>query len=252
MSEEDQKTPSTIDLSRRHFLRDTATLTAGLSLAGMVTLANMPPAQAAQLVPDSTQPADRAKALPDIAKPADRAKALLVDRARCTGCHSCVFACSMQHDNVVRPSTARIHVRRYYGLVDVPIICWHCQDAPCVAACPVTPQKAIVKNKDTNVVTFVDERLCLGASCNKCLEACPPQYLRRHPETAKPLFCDLCGGNPQCVKACARQSMETGEILRSDGQFAGVHWSYREMTPAQAAEGLMLKLFYPNQTGERR
>jgi Fe-S-cluster-containing dehydrogenase component len=163
-----------------------------------------------------------------------------------------VFACSLYHDDEVRPATARLHVRRYYGLVDVPIICWHCPDAPCVAACPVTPQKAIAKNKDTNIVAFTDEKLCLGASCNKCLEACPPQYLRRHPETAKPMFCNLCDGDPRCVKACERQAHETGETLRSDTQVAGLHWSYREVVPEQAAEGLMLKLFFPNKTGERR
>jgi len=239
MSKEDQKNPLPVEWCRRNFLRNSAALTVGLSLAGMVSLSNLPPAQAAQMVVDAK-------------KPAVPAKSLLVDRANCTGCHSCVFACSMFHEGVVRPATARIHIRRYYGLVDVPILCWHCEDAPCVTACPVTPQKAIAKNKDTNTIYYVDEKLCLGASCNKCLEACPPQYLRRHPETARPLFCDLCGGDPQCVQACARQSFETGETMRADSQLAGVHWSYREVTPEEAADGLMLKLFYPNKAGERR
>lgn len=238
MSKKDQEAPGK-ELSRRHFLRNSAALTAGLSLAGMAGLANTPLAHSAQKVEE------RKKAVA-------AAKSLMVERANCTGCHSCVFACSLFHENVVRPSTARIYIRRYHGLVDVPMMCWHCPDAPCVTACPVTPRKAIAKDKDTNVIAFTDENLCLGASCNKCIEACPPQYLRRHPETAKPMFCDLCGGDPQCVKACARQSAETGETLRSDAQVGGLHWSYREVTPDEAAEGLMLKLFYPNKTGERR
>lgn len=238
MPKKDQDT-SQKGLSRRHFLRNSAMLTAGLSLAGMVSLTNTPLAKSAQQVEA------RKKAVA-------AAKSLMVERANCTGCHSCVFACSLYHENVVRPATAKIYIRRYYGLVDVPMMCWHCADAPCVAACPITPVKAIEKNKDTNVIAYTDEKLCLGASCNKCMEACPPQYLRRHPETAKPMFCDLCGGDPQCVKACARQSHETGETLRSDTQLGGLHWSYREVTPGEAADGLMLKLFYPNKTGERR
>ena len=239
MPKKDSDTMSQNDLSRRQFLRNSALLTAGVSLASMATIVNAPVAESAQAV------AEKKKII-------GKARSLMIERANCTGCHSCVFACSMYHENVVRPSTARIYIKRYYGLVDVPMLCWHCSDAPCVAACPVTPEKAVVKNKETGVVEFTDENKCLAATCNKCIEACPPQYLRRHPETAKPMFCDLCGGDPQCVKACTRQSAETGETLRSDNQVGGLHWSYREVTPDEAADGLMKKLFYPNTNGERR
>ena len=219
-------------LSRRHFLRNSAAVAVVLPLTGLALAAN-------------------AEAAEEVKKAMGSAKSLMVERKNCTGCNSCAFACSLYHDNEVRPATARIYVRRFYGLVDVPIMCWHCEDAPCVAACPTTP-KAIEKKKGTNAVGFTDEKLCLGAKCNKCMEACPPQYLRRHPETAKPLFCDLCNGDPQCVKACERQSKESGETLRCDTRVAGLHWSYREVTPQEAADGLMLKLFYPNLKGERK
>ena len=233
MPKEDGSGSAKRGISRRIFLRNSAIVAASVPLVSMVTVSD------ARAATEATK------------KTVVRAKSLMVDRARCTGCHSCVFACSLHHEQHVRPSTARIHIRRYNGLVDVPLICWHCADAPCVTACPVTPSRAIEKNKETNVVQFTDEKRCLGASCNKCIEACPAQYLRRHPETGKPLFCDLCGGDPQCVKACNRQARETGETLRWDTQLGGIHWSYREVTPQDAAEGLMLKLFYPNKTGER-
>ncbi len=232
MSKEDGNSSGKPELSRRHFLRNSAAVAVVLPLSGLALAADL-------------------KAAEEVKKAVAQAKSLMVERKNCTGCNSCVFACSLFHDNEVRPSTARIHVRRYYGLVDVPIMCWHCADAPCVTACPTTP-KAIEKNKDTNVVQYTDEKLCLGAKCNKCMEACPPQYLRRHPETAKPLFCDLCGGDPECVKACTRQSKESGETLRSDVMIGGLHWSYREVTPEEAADGLMKKLFYPNLKGERK
>lgn len=217
MTKENAEKEVVVDEGRRLFLRNSTIAAAGFPLAQIAYAAN---ASAAQ------QPAQQATAAP--AKP--RAKSLLVQRRKCTGCNSCTFACSLYHDKVVRPATARIYVRRYYGLVDVPILCWHCPDAPCVKACPVDP-KAIEKNRETNVVGYTDEKRCLGASCNKCLEACPPRYLRRHPETAKPIFCDLCDGDPQCVHACNRQERESGEILRSDTQIAGLHWSYRDVSP---------------------
>jgi Fe-S-cluster-containing hydrogenase component 2 len=230
-------------LSRRHFLRNSALAAAGFPLASLVIASRT---QAAQAVP----PGKAAEAAP---KTVNAAKSLMIERKKCTGCNSCVFACSLYHDNEVRPATARIYVRRYYGLVDVPILCWHCPDAPCVEACPVTPVKAITTDKDSNVVKFTDESRCLGVEkCGKCVEVCPPRYLRAHPETNHPLFCDLCGGDPRCVQACNRQAKETGETLRCDTQVAGLHWSYREVTPEEAADGLMLSLFYPNQKGERR
>jgi Fe-S-cluster-containing dehydrogenase component len=257
MSKEDQKNPIALkkekgqseiktDLSRRIFLQTSTVLAAAFPLAGIAAAASQ--AHAAQATPPAAAPAKPAAAAAP-AKP--KAKALMVQRKRCTGCNSCTYACSLFHDDEVRPATARIYVRRYYGLVDVPIMCWHCPDAPCVQVCPTTP-KAIEKDKDSNVIRYTDEKRCLGASCNKCMEACPPQFLRRHPETAKPLFCDLCDGDPQCVQACARQSKESGETLRADGQIGGLHRSYQEVTPEEAADGLMLSLFYPNLKGERR
>ncbi len=234
MSKLDQKTPTLVEITRRNFL--SGSVATGLSLAAMASLVKAAPAQAQAAAP-----------IP----PAQRARTLSVERGNCTGCCSCVTACSLFHDNVVRPATARIYVQRFYGLVDVPMMCWHCPDAPCVEACPVTPQKAIAKDKETNIISYVDENLCLGASCNRCIQACPSQYLRRHPETARPIFCDLCDGDPQCVKACARQALESGETLRCDTQHAGIHYSYRDVTPGEAADGLMQRLFYPNKFGER-
>ena len=222
-------------LSRRSFLR-----------GSIATVAVAVPA----LAMADTKKAAAADAKPAAEKP--KYKSLLVFRKNCTGCNSCAYACSLYHEGYVRPAVARIYVRRVKGIVDIPNICWHCSDSPCVEACPVTPEKAIYKDKESNVIKYRDEKLCLGSKCNKCVEACPPHYLRVHPETDKPMFCDLCGGDPECVKACTRQYRETGEILRADMQVGGVHRSFRDVTPEEAEAGLIKSLFYPNVEGERR
>ena len=230
-----------LELSRRHFLGGSLALTAGLSLAGVANMMKASPAEAAAAA------ATKAPAAP----PRPQMRSLSLDHGRCTGCHGCVYACGLHHENAVRPATSRIHIRRFYGMVDVPIICWHCVDAPCVAACPVTPKKALVKDEKTNIITL-EEKLCLGASCSLCIEACPPQYIRRHPDTAMPIICDLCGGDPQCVSICKTQAQESGECLRADPVIGGLHRSFREFTPEMLADNLMHRLFYPNVTGERR
>jgi len=178
-------------------------------------------------------------------------KYLFAERQNCTGCRACEYACSSYHEGLVRPAASRIHVRKYRGIVDVPVICHHCDDAPCIAACPTNPP-AIQKDPDTNGITL-NSKACLGSKCLKCQEACPSEFIRVHPDTGKPLMCDLCGGDPECVKACAEQA--TGPLapcLVAGPGGAGVNMAFRKVTPDKAAKDLMSQLYYPNKDGKRR
>lgn len=47
---------------------------------------------------------------------------------------------------------------------------------------------------------LVEEEKC--TSCGACVRACPGKVMRLHPRTRKAMVCDLCGGEPECVKAC--------------------------------------------------
>ena len=47
---------------------------------------------------------------------------------------------------------------------------------------------------------------CIG--CAACVDACPFGMAALHPESGLALICDLCGGDPACVKRCA-----TGAIV---------------------------------------
>jgi Fe-S-cluster-containing dehydrogenase component len=243
MSKEGENNQDKNGLSRRKFLRNSAIAVASVPLVSLAAVA------AAPQKAEALAPAATGNKIPPM-EPLGRAKTLLVNRGLCNGCQLCVHACTLHHEQQVRPATSRIHVRRYYGMVDVPIICWHCADAPCVTACPVTPAKALVKNEETNIIRL-NEKLCLGATCNLCIEACPAEYIRRHPDTGMPIMCDLCDGDPQCVRICDLQSRETGQIMRADAQLGGIHQSFRNITPQMAADNAMTLMFYPNRTGER-
>jgi anaerobic dimethyl sulfoxide reductase subunit B (iron-sulfur subunit) len=61
----------------------------------------------------------------------------------------------------------------------------HCEDAPCIDACPAS---AILRDADTDVV-LVDQERCIG--CKFCLWACP--YGAPHFDGAgKMVKCDMC------------------------------------------------------------
>jgi len=235
MEKEQKKIPNVLqkETTRRGFLKGAAAAT-----GGAVALATV------------------GAAAPKVAKAAEPERKplyryLFAERQNCTGCRACEYACNIYHYGVIRPSVSRVHVLKYKNVVDVPVICWHCDDAPCIAACPTTPL-AIQKDPKTNGI-ILNEKLCLGAKCLKCQEACPAEFIRVNPDNGMPLMCDLCGGDPECVKACLAQSGKPqGPCLIAEKLGFGVHHAYRNVPPEEAGEDLLKLLFYPNKSGERR
>jgi len=220
------------ETTRRGFLKGTAVAAAG----GAVAIATV-----------SIKPK-----VAEAAKPEKKSvlRYLFAERQNCTGCRACEYACSVHHTGVVRPSVSRVRVMKHKGVVDVPVICWQCDDAPCIEACPTTPV-AIKKDPKTNGI-ILDEKICLGAKCMKCQEACPAQCIPTNPDTGQPLMCDLCG-DPECVKACLTQSGNPqGPCLMANKMGFGVNIAYRDVAPEEAGEDLLKNFFYPNKTGKRR
>ncbi len=48
----------------------------------------------------------------------------------------------------------------------------------------------------------------IGNWCKECLEACPFGAMGFDPDRGRPFKCDLCGGEPLCVRFC-----EPGALL---------------------------------------
>ena len=76
-----------------------------------------------------------------------------------------------------------------------------------LAACPTD---ALYKDESTGAI-LVHAQACIG--CAACVDACPFGVASLHPETGLPLICDLCHGDPACVKRCA-----TGALVYADAQ----------------------------------
>ena len=122
-------------------------------------------------------------------------KTLQAKRELCTGCNICEMVCALGHTAKVNPAQARLKVIFTDDEFCYPIICRHCQDPACLSACPV---QAMAIDSGTGAVVL-DEEKC--TACRACIEACPFGAIFTGPK-GEILKCDLCGGNPLCVKYC--------------------------------------------------
>lgn len=132
-------------------------------------------------------------------------KKILIDPQKCSGCRYCELACVFNKEKTLQPSLARIQV--FYNWdegLSVPIVCYHCEDAPCINACPTG---ALNRNEHDAVV--VDYEKCLG--CRVCTIACPFGAITYSTEKSKILKCDLCSGDPVCVKFCSTGAIKYDE-----------------------------------------
>ena len=122
---------------------------------------------------------------------------LIVDYEKCNGCQYCMLVCSMAHEGYVQMSRSRVKVYKLESeALGIPMLCEHCDEPPCIPSCPVD---ALVKDIKSGIVS-IDLPTCTG--CKLCVDACPYSAVRMIPDGNKAFICDLCGGDPECAKAC--------------------------------------------------
>jgi carbon-monoxide dehydrogenase iron sulfur subunit len=133
-------------------------------------------------------------------------KVLQVDIEKCVGCHMCEVACSLKNTGRVQPSRSRIKVISYEkrGVYHnyIPMVCQQCTTPLCVEACPTN---ALSRDTETGAIV-VDDDACVG--CRVCIMVCPIGGVSIDPATDVAYKCDLCGGDPECVKYCYYEALE--------------------------------------------
>ncbi|HOV52484.1 MAG TPA: 4Fe-4S dicluster domain-containing protein [Methanothrix sp.] len=162
-------------------------------------------------------------------------KEVFVRLDRCMGCKSCEMACAVEHSvskslfNAVceRPSPVRrVYVEMAEGQ-KVPLVCRHCEDAPCVAVCRTG---AMSQDPITGIVDRDEER-CVG--CWMCAMICPYGVIGRHKEVRIAVKCDRCRDLdvPACVRACPTGTL----IYATQGEFVEM---MRKEAAAKIARGV--------------
>jgi len=131
-----------------------------------------------------------------------RHKFVSYDPDKCVGCRVCEYVCSLEKEKVFNPTLSRIRTLRIYPNTNASIACRLCEDAPCVIACP---RKALEQSKENGVI-MIDDDKCDG--CGWCIEACDFGAITLMPDKKTVVICDLCEGDPKCVKWCPEEALE--------------------------------------------
>ncbi len=131
---------------------------------------------------------------------------------RCMGCHNCELACGVAHSRSKTLSGAigesvkprkRIFVESS-GSVKMPLVCRHCENAPCVGVCPTG---ALTADQKTGLVLY-SESSCIG--CSFCAVACPFGMINHDSESKVMIKCDGCAERsiPACIEACPTKALQ--------------------------------------------
>ncbi|MCH4184866.1 MAG: 4Fe-4S dicluster domain-containing protein [Eggerthellaceae bacterium] len=141
---------------------------------------------------------------------------VIADPRKCVGCKACMSACLVKHFVPGDVPVARLNVVQI-GQYTAPILCHHCSNAPCAAACPTHA----LYNEGDRVAVRLDR--CIG--CRSCVVACPfgavdvvDRYDTAHvgdlkigtAPCAMVIKCDRCVDRPEgpaCIQACTSHAL---------------------------------------------
>ena len=142
-------------------------------------------------------------------------KVIVVDIEKCVGCKSCELACATafsESKNILQVVFEQPLPEAHLGVgtrADYPFpnLCRHCQDAPCIEACPTHA----LSRSAVGEPVLCSETKCVGAA--HCISACPYGALRLDREGKVVLKCDFClerveeGKEPACVVGCPTDAL---------------------------------------------
>ncbi|MEM2950401.1 MAG: 4Fe-4S dicluster domain-containing protein [Nitrososphaeria archaeon] len=133
-------------------------------------------------------------------------KKLVFDPNLCNWCRICTLACATAHylGNSIDIKSSRIKIRfNKEKTLNVAEVCVQCEEAPCISACPVN---ALSKDSIGRIV--INDSSCIR--CGSCVNACP--YHGISLVNDKINVCDLCNGDPLCVKWCPTKAISYQEF----------------------------------------
>ena len=149
-----------------------------------------------------------------------------VDVDKCTGCKLCMIVCKDEHVGrsyspwtKPQPDTGQFWIDVHslergriprVRLSYLPVFCQHCENAPCVKACP----EGAIKTRDDGLV-WIDPGAC--SNCGLCQEACPYDVIFMNDDLGIAQKCTGCahrvdeGALPRCADVCPHDAIVFGE-----------------------------------------
>lgn len=152
-----------------------------------------------------------------------RSPSLVFDPRICSGCRTCEMVCSAQEGTFLSPASAGIRVIRDEEKGKAfAVFCQHCRDPLCMDVCPT---KAISKAGDG--IVRIDPKACVH--CGLCAMACPEAAPLANPADGRIHKCDLCDGDPECVKQCPERALSFSKG-RTFPWIGGLRWAVQAVS----------------------
>jgi Fe-S-cluster-containing dehydrogenase component len=162
-------------------------------------------------------------------------KAFVIDVSRCCGCYECQIGCKDEHCGndwmpyaKPQPETGQFWMKMneyergaipQLKIAYIPVLCQHCEDAPCIPACPV---EGGIYTRDDGLV-IIDPKKCTG--CQNCVDACPYGAIYYNEALQLAQKCTGCAhlldrgypiDVPRCVDNCPVEAIQFGEESELD------------------------------------
>lgn len=164
-----------------------------------------------------------------------------IDTRRCFGCHACEVSCKAENDvplgNFIRQTIFK-DVGEYpkVARLFMPMSCQHCEDAPCIKACPCG-----ALHKEAGGTVAIDYDTCCGHAT--CAEVCPYGAIYMDPVSKQAVKCHNCYHrtegdddqtmDPACASTCPSDAIYFGDLNDPNSRISVVKQQAEEANDIQ-------------------